>query len=133
MSTPPEPEPPPRQTPDLPAAATPPVVTGMNEACRGKVVSDAFRPGLSKRRLAVAFAVAALSDVLAVVATLAPPFEWVLDFLTALALFLVLGRRWLLLPAPIMEAIPGLWVFPFWVLVVGAIAVTGQIKPKLRV
>ena len=34
------------------------------------------------------------------------------------------------LPALIMEAIPGMWVFPFWVLVVGAIAVTGQIKPK---
>jgi hypothetical protein len=82
--------------------------------------------------LAVAFAVAALSDVLAVVATLVPPVEWGLDVATALVLFVLLGRRWLLLPALIMEAIPGLWVFPFWVLVVSAIAVTGQIKPKIK-
>jgi len=115
MSTTPEPEPQPRQ------------------ASPGKNVSGASLPGLSKRRLAVAFAVAALSDALAVVATLAPPVEWVLDFVTALVLYVVLGRRWLLLPALIMEAIPGLWVFPFWLLVVGTIAVTGQIKPKLRV
>lgn len=80
----------------------------------------------------MAFAVAALSDVLAVLATLAPPLEWTLDLVTALVLFILLGWRWLLLPALIMEAIPGLWVFPFWVLVVGAIAVTGQIKPKIK-
>jgi hypothetical protein len=55
-----------------------------------------------------------------------------LDLVTALVLFVLLGRRWLLLPALIMEAIPGLWVFPFWMLVVGAIAVTGQIKPKIK-
>ncbi len=102
----------------------------MNESSPGKDVSGAFRPRLSKWRLAVAFAVAALSDVLAVLATLAPPVEWTLDFVTALVLFVLLGRRWQLLPALIMEAIPGLWAFPFWVLVVGAIAVTGQIKPR---
>ena len=45
---------------------------------------------------------------------------------------MLLGRRWLLLPALILEAIPGLWVFPFWMLVVGAVAVTGQIKPKIK-
>ena len=78
----------------------------------------------------MAFAVAALSDVLAVLATLAPPIEWTLDIVTALVLFVLLGRRWLLLPALIMEAIPGLWMFPSWVLVVGAIAITGQVKPK---
>jgi len=102
----------------------------MNEVSGGKEGSGAPLPGLSKRRLAVAFAAAAASDVLAVAVTLAPPVEWALDLVTALVLFAVLGRRWLLLPALIMEAIPGMWVFPFWVLVVGAIAVTGQIKPK---
>jgi len=132
MSTPPEPEPQPRPTLNLPTAATPPEVATLNEASPGKEVSGASLPGLSKRRLAVAFIVAALSDVLAVLATLAPPVEWTLDFVTALVLFVLLGRRWLLLPALIMEAIPGLWVFPFWVLVVGAIAVTGQIKPKIK-
>jgi lysylphosphatidylglycerol synthetase-like protein (DUF2156 family) len=108
MNTPPGPEPPP------------------------KVVSGAPLPGLTKRRLGVAFAVAALSDALSVVFTLAPPLEWTLDLMTALVLFVLLGRRWLLLPALIMEAIPGLWVFPFWVLVVGAIAVTGRIKPGIK-
>lgn len=133
MSTTSDPEPQPRQTLNLPAAATPPEVAVKNGSSPDKNVSGASRPGLSKRRLAVAFAVAALSDALAVVATLAPPVEWALDFVTALVLFMVLGRRWLLLPALVMEAIPGLWVFPFWLLVVGTIAVTGQIKPKLRV
>jgi lysylphosphatidylglycerol synthetase-like protein (DUF2156 family) len=132
MSTPPEPEPQPRPTLNLPPAATPPEVATLNETSPGKEVSGASLPGLSKRRLAVAFIVAALSDVLAVLATLAPPVEWALDLVTALVLFVLLGRRWLLLPALIMEAIPGLWVFPFWMLVVGAIAVTGQIKPKIK-
>jgi hypothetical protein len=89
-------------------------------------------PDLSKRRLAAAFAVAVVSDALSILATLAPPVEWASDITTAILLFLILGRRWLLLPALIMEAIPGLWVFPFWVLVVGAIAVTGQIKPAIK-
>jgi hypothetical protein len=88
--------------------------------------------GLSTRRLAVAFAIAAVADTLSIMLTVAPPLEWGLDFATAAALFLVLGRRWLLLPALVMEAIPGLWVFPFWVLVVGAIALTGQVKPKVN-
>jgi hypothetical protein len=132
MSTTPEPEPPPRQALNLPPAAMPPVVTVVNEAFPGKDFSGASLPGLSKRRLAVAFVVAALSDVLAVLATLAPPVEWTLDLVTALVLFMLLGRRWLLLPALILEAIPGLWVFPFWMLVVGAVAVTGQIKPKIK-
>jgi len=36
----------------------------------------------------------------------------------------------LLLPGLIMEAIPGVYVFPFWVLVVGAVAVWGTARPK---
>ena len=44
---------------------------------------------------------------------------------TALLLFLVLGRQWLLVPGLALEAIPGLGVLPFWLLVVGAIAVLG--------
>ena len=40
---------------------------------------------------------------------------------------MVLGRQWLLLPGPALEAIPGLGVLPFWLLVVGAIAVLGRI------
>ncbi len=85
---------------------------------------------LSKRRLALAFAIAGISDLLSIGLTFAPPAEWALDFTTALLLFAVLGWQWLLLPGLIMEAIPGVYVFPFWVLVVGAIAVWGTARPK---
>jgi hypothetical protein len=56
---------------------------------------------------------------------------WVLDVGTALLLFMVLGRQWLLLPGLALEAIPGLGVLPFWLLVVGAVAVLGTPRPKL--
>lgn len=88
--------------------------------------------GLSKKRLALAFAIAAVSDTISAFATWVPPAEWVVDFITALLLFIVLGWHWLLLPGLIMEAIPGVGVVPFWVLVVGAIAVWGTVKPKLN-
>ncbi|MCJ7501114.1 hypothetical protein MUP29_12765 [bacterium] len=35
------------------------------------------------------------------------------------------------LPGLIMEAIPGLYVFPFWVLVVGAVIMWGPARPKM--
>jgi len=114
-----------------PAAKTVPVEVMPNAADAGEA-PGARALGLSHRRLAFAFAIAAVADTLSVMLTLAPPFQWGVDFATAAALFLVLGRRWLLLPALVMEAIPGLWVFPFWVLVVGAIALTGQVKPKIN-
>lgn len=86
---------------------------------------------LSKFRLLLAFAVAAISDCLAIVFAPAPPIEWGLDFLTALLLFAILGWQWPLLAGMIMEAIPGVYMFPFWVLVVGAIALWGNPRPKL--
>ncbi len=89
------------------------------------------RPRFSAKRLAVAFSVAALSDVLSVFFTFAPPVEWASDLVTALLLFVVLGWQWMLLPGLIMEAIPGLYVFPFWVLVVGAVAMWGTVRPEL--
>ena len=51
---------------------------------------------------------------------------------TALLLFMVLGRQWLLLPGLALEAVPGLGVLPFWLLVVGAIAVLGTPRPKFE-
>jgi hypothetical protein len=86
----------------------------------------------SKKRLAVAFAIAGISDVIGAFATLAPPIVWVVDLGTALLLFMVLGRQWLLLPGLALEAIPGLGVLPFWLLVVGAIAVLGTPRPKFE-
>jgi hypothetical protein len=89
-------------------------------------------PRFSRKRLALAFAIAALADGLSMVLTLTPPVQWAADLVTAVLLFLVLGRQWILLPGLIMEAIPGLYVFPFWVLVVGAVSVWGTARPKLN-
>ena len=75
----------------------------------------------SKKRLALAFAIAAISDAIDAFTTPLPPIGWVADLGTALLLFMVLGRQWLLLPGLALEAIPGLGVLPFWLLVVGAI------------
>ena len=86
---------------------------------------------VSKRRLMLAFAIAGLSDALAAGFTFIPPLEWGLDLVTALLLFAVLGWRWIMLPGLILEAIPGLSMFPFWVLVVAAVAVWGTTRPGI--
>ena len=90
------------------------------------------RPRFSERRLALAFALAALADGLSVFLTLTPPVQWATDLVTGILLFIVLGWQWILLPGLIMEAIPGLYVFPFWVLAVGAVAMWGTARPKLK-
>jgi hypothetical protein len=86
----------------------------------------------SKKRLALAFAIAAISDAIGAFANPLPPIVWVVNLVTALLLFLVLGRQWLLLPGLALEAIPGFGVLPFWLLVVGAIAVLGTPRPTLE-
>ena len=85
-----------------------------------------------RTRLATAFAIAAVSDVLSVWLEFVPPVQWTLDLATAALLFLTLGRQWMLLPALIAEAIPGLAVLPAWVLVVGSIATWGTVNPLGR-
>lgn len=98
---------------------------------------NAARPGTppppdsswNRARLAVAFAVAIVSDALSVWLEFAPPLQWTLDIGTAVTLFLVLGRQWLLLPPLITEAIPGLAMLPAWVLVVASIAAWGTVNP----
>ena len=85
----------------------------------------------SKKRLAVAFVIAGISDIIGAFATLAPPIVWAVDVGTALLLFMVLGWQWLLLPGLALEAIPGVGIVPFWVLVVGAITVLGTPRPKI--
>jgi hypothetical protein len=86
----------------------------------------------SKRRLALAFAIAGISDAIGAFTTPLLPIVWAVDLATALLLFMVLGRQWLLLPGLALEAIPGLGVLPFWLLVVGAIAVLGTPRPNLE-
>ena len=73
------------------------------------------------KRLVLALGVAAVSDAISFVVTLIAPVQWAVDAATAGCLFLILGRRWALLPGLAAEAIPGLGVFPVWILVVLAI------------
>jgi hypothetical protein len=87
---------------------------------------------LSRPRFAVAFAVAAVSDVLSIWLEVALPLQWLLDLATAFFLFLILGRRWALLPGLVAEAIPGVAVFPVWVLVVLSIIAHDEIKAYRR-
>ena len=96
----------------------------------GTTASAALK--FSVLRLALAFVIAGVSDVIGAFASLAPPIGWAVDFVTAALLFVALGWQWLLLPGLVLEAIPGVGVVPFWLLVVGAIAVLGTPRPKIR-
>jgi hypothetical protein len=75
------------------------------------------------KRWALAFGVAAVSDLISFATEFLPPIQWVVDLATAGLLFLILGKRWAILPGLITEAIPGMGIFPVWVLVVASIAV----------
>ena len=86
----------------------------------------------SKRQIILAIFIAAVSDALCAFLLFAPPAVWAVDLLTALLLFAVLGWSWLLLPGLVLEAIPGLGVIPFWLLVVGAILLWGTARPKFK-
>lgn len=85
------------------------------------------------RRLAAAFAVAAISDLLSAGSGLVAPLQWALDLATAGLLFLILGRQWLILPGLLAEAIPGVAMFPSWLLVVTSIAIWGAVGRPDRV
>lgn len=102
-----------------------------------EIVLPSAAPGAPARRysrgkIAIAFGAAALSDVLSIWITFLPPAQLAVDFVTALVLFWVLGKRWALLPGFIAEAIPGVGVFPVWVLVVLSILVYDGIKKPAR-
>jgi hypothetical protein len=121
----------PAQSPEPPPVPTTPSFT-LLPAEPGQVQPAPGALRFSKRRLALAFAISAVSDLLSVWLTFAPPVEWAVDFTTALLLFAVLGWQWMLLPGLVLEAIPGVYVFPFWVLVVAAVAVWGTARPKMN-
>ena len=76
-----------------------------------------------------ALLVGLLSDALGFGVALIPPAQWLLDAVTALVLFGVLGFRWSLLSALAIEAVPGLQLFPAWTLVVAALASMETRKP----
>ena len=108
----------------------PPTVPSKHPTSVGTPISKTFK--FSRKRLALAFAIAGISDAVGAFATPLPPIVWVVDLGTALLLFMVLARQWLLLPGLALEAIPGLGVLPFWLLVVGAIAVLGTPRPNFE-
>jgi hypothetical protein len=56
----------------------------------------------------------------------------VIDAVTALLLWLVLGRPKILLPIFVAEAIPGVGVVPLWTLVAGGLAFFGRIPGRGR-
>ena len=109
-----------------------PLPTGPNKQPTGAGTPISKTLKFSNKRLALAFAIAGVSDAIGAFATPLPPIMWVVDLGTALLLFMVLGRQWLLLPGLALEAIPGLGVLPFWLLVVGAIAVLGTPRPHFE-
>lgn len=86
----------------------------------------------SKTRLALAFLVAAVSDVVSYSTAFVPPVQWTVDLVTALLLFVLLGRRWAILPGLVAEAIPGIAVFPVWILVVASVVLWGKIERPAR-
>jgi hypothetical protein len=104
----------------------------MNDERQTVIVTPGQEIGPAKRlaraRFAAAFAVAAVSDVLSIWTEIALPLQWLLDLTTAGLLFLILGRRWALMPGLVAEAIPGVAVFPVWVLVVLSIIAYDEIK-----
>jgi hypothetical protein len=95
-----------------------------------EVLTPVQRP--SRKRHAAAFLVAAISDFLSFWTVFAPPMQWAIDLVTASLLFLILGRRWALLPGLVAEAIPGMGVFPVWILVVLSLIVYDDIKARKR-
>lgn len=89
-------------------------------------IGNPMDPGTAPRRfprwrLAAAFAVAGFSDFLSIVFSLIPPIQWTVDIGTAIMLWMILGWRWQILPGLIAEAIPGIELFPVWILVVAVV------------
>ncbi len=87
-----------------------------------------FGKPISRLQLMLAFFVAAGADLILSPLQVADPFSLIIDFITAFLLFVILGWRLILLPALLAEAIPGVGVFPLWILVVGSIAFFGTVK-----
>ena len=117
-------------TADQTQMTPPPTEPRKQPTSAGTPISKTLK--FSKKRLALAFAIAGISDAIGAFAAPLPPIVWVVDFGTALVLFMMLGRQWLLLPGLALEAIPGLGALPLWLLVVGAIAVLGTPRPNFE-
>ena len=91
-----------------------------------QVLPQKVKVKASPFRLVAAFVLAAGSDAVSVFVEFVPPVQIAVDLVTGLVLWGLLGWRWYLLPALVIEAIPGLAAFPMWILVVGAYTVWPQ-------
>ncbi len=78
-------------------------------------------PNIALWRFVLAFLIAVVADIILAIATPFEAIELPLDILTALLLCLTVGFNWIFLPSLLVEAVPGLEVFPTWTLVVLAL------------
>jgi hypothetical protein len=62
--------------------------------------------------------VAAISDAVSVAIEFLPALQIAVDVATAVVLWMLLGWRWTMLAALVAEAIPGVALFPSWLMVV---------------
>jgi len=70
----------------------------------------------------IAFFFAVAADIIFAIPSPLEGIEMAMDGVVGLILCFVLGFNWLVLPAVLLEAVPGLDVFPFWSLAVLSIA-----------
>jgi hypothetical protein len=86
--------------------------------------------GFRSPRMRWALLIALVSDALGFGVVLFPPLQWLLDAITAAALLMIMGFRWPLLIALIVEAIPAIELFPAWTLVVISIVASEKKIPN---
>jgi hypothetical protein len=113
-------------TMNIPSAS----ITTPTDLAASPAVPQTKRP--SWKLLALALVVAGVSDVVSFAVTLVLPLQWTVDVATAILLFLIFGRRRAILPGLITEAIPGMGVFPVWILVVISIILYDDIKGRRK-
>lgn len=102
----------------------------------GAPIDNAALAHMKPRRTArflLALVVALASDLIGMPLELAPPLSIGLDVVTALVLWAILGRGWLLLVALVLEAIPGLGLVPFWTMAVcGMEFITASAQVRMK-
>lgn len=102
---------------------------GANE--KGGVSGLLRVPLLTRRRIALAFAVAASADIIQWIfagTTLLPLwFDDIVDFVAMVALWRLVGFHFLLLPAFLAEVVPGVEMLPTWL---AAVAYLVRLRSK---
>ena len=78
-------------------------------------------PNIPIWRFVLAFLIAVVADIVLILAAPFEPILLSLDIFTALLLCATLGFNWIFVPTLLVEAVPGLEVFPTWTLVVLAL------------